>query len=64
MLTRIDWEGIELHQQATATRPPRSAELRGSPGKHPDSNKFFLLTMASATFAQIGSSLSNLRVAK
>jgi hypothetical protein len=39
----------------------------GSAGKYPDADKLFLLTSASAiitTFAQIGSSLSNLRVAK
>ena len=39
----------------------------GSPGKYPDADKFFLLTSANAivtTFAQIGTELSNLRVAK
>jgi hypothetical protein len=39
----------------------------GSPGKYPDSDKFFLLTSGNAlitTFAQIGTELSNLRVAK
>ena len=39
----------------------------GSPGKYPDSSKFFLLTSASemvATFQQIGTKLSNLRIAK
>jgi Flp pilus assembly protein TadG len=39
----------------------------GSPGKYPDSSKFFLLTSSSAivtTFNQIGTALSNLRVAK
>jgi Flp pilus assembly protein TadG len=39
----------------------------GSPGKYPDNDKFFLLTSANqliTTFAQIGTELSNLRVAK
>jgi Flp pilus assembly protein TadG len=39
----------------------------GSPGKYPDSSKFFLLTSASeivSTFQQIGTKLSNLRIAK
>jgi hypothetical protein len=39
----------------------------GSPGRYPDSDKFFLLTSANAmitTFNQIGTALSSLRVAK
>jgi hypothetical protein len=39
----------------------------GSPGKYPDSNKFFLLTTANAiiaTFGQIATEISNLRVAQ
>jgi len=39
----------------------------GSPGKYPDSDKFFLLTSANeivTTFNQIGTALSSLRVAK
>jgi len=39
----------------------------GSPGKYPDSDKFFLLTSANAivtTFDQIGTALSSLRVAQ
>jgi Flp pilus assembly protein TadG len=39
----------------------------GSPGKYPDSSKFFLLTSASqiiTTFNQIGTNLSQLRIAK
>jgi hypothetical protein len=51
-----------------AIRPPTLLKnCAGSAGKYPDANKFFLLTSASAiitTFAPIGSSLSNLRVAK
>jgi hypothetical protein len=38
----------------------------GSPGKYPDSSKFFLLTSANeivTTFKQIGTSLSQLRIA-
>jgi hypothetical protein len=38
----------------------------GSPGKYPDSTKFFLLTSANqivTTFNQIGTSLSQLRIA-
>jgi hypothetical protein len=49
---------------ATSTLLQRCA---GSPGKYPDSDKFFLLTSGNAlitTFAQIGTELSNLRVAK
>ena len=39
----------------------------GSPGKYPDKDKFFLLTSANqmvATFQQIGTALSNLRIAQ
>jgi Flp pilus assembly protein TadG len=44
-----------------------TAATATSPGIYPDPSKFFLLTSSNAiitTFAQIGSSLSNLRVAK
>jgi hypothetical protein len=56
--------------QVNTSGDPTSTLLQncaGSPGKYPDSSKFFLLTSANAiitTFAQIGSSLSNLRVAQ
>jgi len=56
--------------QVNTTGDPTSTLLQncaGSPGKYPDSSKFFLLTSASeiiTTFAQIGTQLSNLRVAK
>jgi hypothetical protein len=39
----------------------------GSPGKYPDSQKFFLLTSASqilTVFTQIGTELSQLRIAQ
>lgn len=39
----------------------------GSPGKYPDKDKFFLLTSANqmvATFQQIATNLSNLRIAQ
>ena len=39
----------------------------GSPGKYPDSSTFFLLTSATqivSAFQQIGTTLSNLRIAK
>jgi len=58
-----------LHRAGTSG-DPTSILLKncaGSAGKYPDADKLFLLTSASAiitTFAQIGSSLSNLRVAK
>ena len=39
----------------------------GSSGKYPDADKFFLLTSANqivATFQQIGTKLSNLRISQ
>jgi Flp pilus assembly protein TadG len=67
----INAAGITLYTvQVNTDGDPTSTLLQncaGSPGKYPDSGKFFLLTSANAiitTFAQIGSSLSNLRVAK
>jgi hypothetical protein len=67
----VNAAGITLYTvQVNTDGDPTSTLLQncaGSPGKYPDSSKFFLLTSANAiitTFAQIGSSLSNLRVAK
>jgi hypothetical protein len=58
-----------LHRAGTSGDPTSTLlkNCAGSAGKYPDADKLFLLTSASAiitTFAQIGSSLSNLRVAK
>jgi hypothetical protein len=56
--------------QVNTDAEPTSTLLQncaGSPGKYPDSSKFFLLTNANAiitTFAQIGTELSDLRVAR
>ena len=56
--------------QVNTSGDPTSTLLQkcaGSQGKYPDSSKFFLLTSSSeivTTFAQIGTALSNLRVAK
>jgi len=39
----------------------------GSPGKYPDTNKFFLLTSANqmvSTFKQIGTQIANLRISQ
>jgi hypothetical protein len=55
---------VNTDGEATSTLLQNCA---GSPGKYPDSDKFFLLTSSSeiiTTFTQIGTSLSNLRVAK
>jgi hypothetical protein len=67
----INAAGITLYTvQVNTGGDPASMLLKncaGSPGKYPDSDKFFLLTSSSAivtTFNQIGTSLSNLRVAK
>ena len=67
----INAAGITLYTvQVNTGGDPTSTLLQncaGSPGKYPDSSKFFLLTNANAiitTFAQIGTALSNLRVAK
>jgi Flp pilus assembly protein TadG len=67
----INAAGITLYTvQVNTSGDPTSALLQncaGSPGKYPDSDKFFLLTSSSAivtTFNQIGTALSNLRVAK
>jgi uncharacterized protein YegL len=67
----VNAAGITLYTvQVNTGGDPTSALLKkcaGSPGKYPDADKFFLLTSASAlitTFEQIGTELSNLRVAK
>jgi Flp pilus assembly protein TadG len=67
----VNAAGITLYTvQVNTGGDPISALLQncaGSPGKYPDSNKFYHLTSASsigATFTQIGTALSNLRVAK
>jgi Flp pilus assembly protein TadG len=62
---------IELYtiQVNTGGDPTQSVlkNCAGSPGKYPDSDKFFLLTSANqmvATFKQIGTQLSNLRISQ
>ena len=67
----INAAGITLYTvQVNTDGDPTSTLLQncaGSPGKYPDSSKFFLLTSSSeiiTTFTQIGTALSNLRVAK
>jgi Flp pilus assembly protein TadG len=67
----INAAGITLYTvQVNTDGDPTSTLLQncaGSPGKYPDSNKFFLLTSANqiiTTFQQIGTALSNLRVAQ
>jgi Flp pilus assembly protein TadG len=67
----INAAGITLYTVQVNTRgDPTSQLLRncaGSPGRYPDADKFFLLTSSNAiitTFQQIGTSLSNLRVAQ
>jgi Flp pilus assembly protein TadG len=67
----VNAAGITLYTvQVNTGGDPTSTLLKkcaGSPGKYPDADKFFLLTSASAlitTFQQIGTELSNLRVAK
>jgi Flp pilus assembly protein TadG len=67
----INAAGITLYAvQVNTGGDPTSALLQncaGSPGKYPDSSKFFLLTSSSeiiTTFNQIGTALSSLRVAK
>jgi len=67
----VNAAGITLYTvQVNTGGDPTSLLLKncaGSPGKYPDADKFFLLTSANAivtTFAQIGTELSNLRVAK
>ncbi len=67
----INAAGITLYTiQVNTDGDPTSQLLKkcaGSPGKYPDPDKFFLLTSANdiiTTFQQIGTKLSNLRVAK
>ena len=67
----INAAGITLYAvQVNTGGDPTSTLLQncaGSPGKYPDSSKFYLLTSANAiitTFGQIATSISNLRVAK
>jgi von Willebrand factor type A domain len=71
LCNNINAAGITLYVvQVNTDGDPTSTLLQncaGSPGKYPDSSKFFLLTSSSqivATFNQIGTVLSNLRVAK
>ncbi len=63
--------GITLYtMQVNTGGDPTSTLLQncaGSPGKYPDSSKFFLLTSSTqivTTFNQIGTQLSNLYLAK
>ena len=68
--------GITLYTQVNTGGDPTSTLLQSCAGtpdpnpakaKYPDPSKFFLLTSANAmvtTFNQIGTQLSNLRVAK
>ena len=67
----VNAAGITLYTiQVNTDGDPTSTLLQncaGSPGKYPDTDKFFLLTSANqmvTTFNQIGTALSNLRVAK
>ena len=67
----VNAAGITLYTvQVNTGGDPTSTLLQncaGSPGKYPDNSKFFLLTSASeivSTFQQIGTKLSNLRIAK
>jgi Flp pilus assembly protein TadG len=67
----INAAGITLYTVQVNTDGEATSTLlqncAGSPGKYPDSTKFFLLTNANAiitTFQQIGTELSDLRVAK
>jgi hypothetical protein len=67
----INAAGITLYTvQVNTGGDPTSTLLQncaGSSGTYPDSSKFFLLTSSNeiiATFQQIGTALSNLRVAK
>ena len=67
----VNAAGITLYTiQVNTDGDPTSTLLQkcaGSPGKYPDPDKFFLLTSANqlvTTFNQIGTALSNLRVAK
>jgi Flp pilus assembly protein TadG len=67
----INAAGITLYTiQVNTGGDPTSTLLQncaGSPGRYPDSAKFFLLTSASqimTVFTQIGTNLSQLRVAK
>ena len=66
----INAAGITMYTvQVNTDGDPTSTLLQncaGSPGKYPDPSKFFLLTSSSqivTTFNQIGTALSNLRVA-
>jgi hypothetical protein len=67
----INAAGITLYTiQVNTGGDPTSTLLQncaGSPGKYPDSGKFYLLTSASqimTVFTQIGTTLSQLRVAR
>jgi len=67
----INAAGITLYTvQVNTDGDPTSTLLQhcaGSPGKYPDSNKFFLLTSANqiiTTFSTIGTSLQKLYLAK
>jgi Flp pilus assembly protein TadG len=67
----VNAAGITLYTiHVNTDRDPLSTLLKncaGSPGKYPDHEKFWMLTSASAlvaTFKQIGTNLSNLRLAE
>jgi len=67
----INAAGITLYAvQVNTGGDPTSSLLQncaGSPGKYPDTSKFFLLTSSNqilTTFNQIGTNLSKLRIAK
>ena len=67
----VNAAGIILYTiQVNTDGSPTSSLLRkcaGSPGKYPDSSKFFLLTSANqmlTVFTQIGTELSQLRIAQ
>ena len=67
----VNAAGVTLYTiQVNTDGDPTSALLQncaGSPGKYPDSSKFFLLTSANqivSTFQTIGTNLSQLRISK
>ena len=71
LCNNINVAGITLYAvQVNTNGDPTSTLLQncaGSPGKYPDQSKFFLLTSSTqiiTTFNQIGTALSNLRVAQ
>lgn len=67
----VNAAGITLYTiQVNTGGDPTSTLLQncaGSPGKYPDTNKFFLLTSAKrmvSSFKQIGTQIANLRISQ